>query len=300
MVSEMKILITGSNGQLGSELIRQLASRRSPLGEIPEEYIGASVTGVDIDSIDISDAGAVSSYILENEFNLIFNCAAYTDVDGCESNRLMAYRVNADAPGYIAEAAKKLSARLVHISTDYVFSGDNPTPRIETDETAPNTVYGKSKLYGEQRVLESGADAVIVRTAWLYGLNGRNFVKTIMKAGREKGVLRVVNDQTGNPTNAADLAYHLLRLAIAGYQGIFHCTNNGICSWYDFAVKIIKEAGITAEVYPCSTMEYPRPAPRPAYSALDNRRLRETIGDKMRLWQTAIDEYIVELRKLEV
>lgn len=295
----MKILILGSKGQLGSELQRQLNTTESSLGKIPKEYIAADVLAIDIDTVDISNREQISEYISKNRFDIIFNCAAYTDVDACETNVELAYKVNAFAPGYIAEAAKGVGSRLIHISTDYVFRGSDPIPRNEKDETAPVTVYGKSKLDGENAVINAGADAIIVRTAWLYGLVGRNFVKTIMKIAREKGVLKVVNDQIGNPTSATDLAYHLLRLAVTEYTGIFHCTNNGICSWYEFACEIVKEAQINAEVTPCTTKEFPREAPRPGYSALDNMRLRQTLGDDMRLWNQAIKEYIYELKEAE-
>lgn len=282
-------------GQLGSELQKQLREGRCSLGAIPKEYQDAKVVGVDIDTIDISDSPEISKYIIQNNFDIIFNCAAYTDVDGCEANKELAYRVNSDAPGYIAEAAKVVSAKVIHISTDYVFSGDEETPRTEDDEPGPKTVYGKSKLYGEERVLANNPNSIVVRTAWLYGLNGKNFPKTIMSAARERGSVKVVDDQTGNPTNAVDLAYHLLRLAVTDLSGVFHCTNNGICSWYDFTKEIIKEAGITASVSPCTTEEFPRPAPRPHFSALENKRLKETIGDQMRQWQDAIKEYIYDL-----
>ena len=288
----MNILILGVYGQLGSELQRQLISTRSPLGDIPTAYHRATVTAIDIDTLDITDAVAVTEYITNGKFDLIFNCAAYTDVDGCEVNRKLAYAVNSDAPGYIAKAAKAIGAKFVHVSTDYVFEGNNAVPRNEYDETLPVTIYGKSKLYGENRILQIDEDALIIRTAWLYGVKGKNFVRTIMSLAKENGTVKVVNDQIGNPTNAADLAYHLLKLALSPYDGIFHCTNNGICSWYDFACRIIDKSGIEAKVNPCTTEEFPRPARRPKYSALENLRLRETVGDEMRSWQDAIDEFI--------
>ncbi len=259
----------------------------------------ASVTAVDVKDLDITDEKAVSSFVKDGEFDVIINCAAFTNVDRSETDPDTAFRVNADAPGYLAKAANRYGARLIHVSTDYVFSGDAASPRKESDETIPNTVYGKSKLEGERRVFENTKNAAVVRTAWLYGLIGNNIVKTLLKAARENGAVKVVNDQFGNPTSAVDLAHHILKLAASNDTGIFHCTNHGICSWYDFAKKFIEDAGIDATVTPCTTAEYPRPAPRPAYSALLNVRLKETVGDEMRDWQEAIEDYIRVLAKTE-
>jgi len=291
----MRILITGAHGQLGSELLKQLTEGRNSIGTIPNEYIGADFVGIDIEHIDITNSDIIAGYIRENNFNIIFNCAAFTNVDLCETDTVSAYAVNADSPLYMAKAAKESSTRFIHISTDYVFSGNDRTPRNENDKTGPETVYGKSKLQGEENVISVNADSVIVRTAWLYGLNGKNFVKTILSLAKEKGMLRVVDDQLGNPTNAADLAHHLLKLAVSNEDGIFHCTGNGICSWYDFAKEIVRLSGIDAVVEPCTTEEFKRPAKRPAFSALDNKRLRETVGDEMREWQDAISEYVHEI-----
>ena len=291
----MKVLITGSKGQLGSELIKQIDEKKSPLGFIPEDFAGAEVVGVDIEELDITDKHAVSDFIEKEGFDVIFNCAAFTNVDLCETENSAAFSVNADAPGYIAKAAKTVGAKLVHVSTDYVFSGDAKTPRLESDATDPKTVYGRSKLEGERRVMQADETAVVVRTAWLYGLVGRNFVKTIMDLAKRDGLLTVVSDQLGSPTNAADLSHHMLKLAVSGEKGIFHCTNKGICSWYDFAVEIVKTAGIKAAVKPCSTAEFPRPAPRPAYSALESERLSKAVGDEMRGWKTAIECYLSAL-----
>lgn len=295
----MKILITGSNGQLGTELQKQIREQKSPLGPIPEALFGATVTAVDMDTLDVTDESAVNAFVKEGGYDAVLNCAAYTNVDLCENDPTTAYRVNADAAGYLADAAKSIGAKLVHVSTDYVFSGDASSPRRESDETIPKTVYGKSKLEGEQRVLARCPGAAVVRTAWLYGYNGNNFVKTILNAAEKNGAVKVVNDQHGNPTSAADLAHHLLLLAASDDGGVFHCTNHGICSWYDFAKRFLARAGSEARIEPCTTEEFPRPAPRPAYSALDNARLRETVGDFMRDWENAIDEYIDNLMKMK-
>lgn len=288
----MKILITGSDGQLGTELQKQLFDRRSPLGAVPAEFGRATVVAVDVADLDITDEGAVSDFVTKTRPDTILNCAAFTNVDACEERPDVAERVNARAPGCIAAAAKAAGARFVHVSTDYVFSGDATSPRTEDDPTGPKTVYGRTKLAGEQAVFAAMPDAAVVRTAWLYGYNGKNFVKTILGAAKKKGAVRVVNDQFGNPTSAVDVAHHILKIAAGDLCGVFHCTNNGVCSWYDFAKTFVSLAGIDAEVTPCTTAEYPSQTPRPAYSALDNKRLRETVGDDMRPWQDAIAEYV--------
>lgn len=293
----MRLLVTGSNGQLGTELQRQIAAMGCSLGALPDIYGIASVDAIDIDTLDLTDRAAVLDYIQVGGYDIVFNCAAFTNVDGCENDPKTAFLANALAPRYVAEACALVGAKLVHVSTDYVFSGEASAPYCEYDLPAPNTQYGKTKLLGEQYVREGCERYFIVRTAWLYGLNGNNFVKTIVKLAREKGAVRVVSDQLGNPTSAVDLAYHILRLAVGENYGVYHCTNNGVCSWFDFAAECIKLAGIEADVAPCTTAEFPRPAPRPAYSALENRMLQCTIGDEMRPWQLAIGEYINQLEE---
>lgn len=287
----MDILITGGRGQLGTELKKILECGRSELGEIPCELQAARCICVDADELDIADAASVEDFFSQNHFDLVFNCAAMTNVNGCESNRDLAMRVNAIGARNIAVQAERAGAKLVHVSTDYVFSGEGTTPFSEWDQCAPQSVYGKSKWLGEQYVQSFCSRFFIVRTSWLYGYAGANFVKTIEKIAREKGVLQVVNDQFGNPTNAADLAYHLLKIAVTQEYGIYHCTGKGICSWYDFACEIVKDAGVNCEVNPCTTEEYPTPAKRPAYSALDHQMLRCTVGDDMRDWKVALKCY---------
>ena len=294
----MKLLITGAKGPLGNELQRQLLSMQSPVAPIPECYRGAEVVAIDLQELDLTDRAAVHAYIKDGGFDLIINCAAFTNVNACETEFDLAFKVNALAPRYLAEAAEASGAKLIHVSTDYVFRGDGDTPLTEADATGPVTAYGKTKLLGEDYVREACSRYFIARVAWLYGYKGKNFVKTITGAAKKFGKVKVVNDQFGNPTSAVDVATHLLLMGATENYGVYHCTNNGICSWYDFTCEILRLSGINAECAPCTTEEYPTPAARPAYSALDNVMLRLTVGDHMRPWQEAIAEYIKNLPEL--
>ena len=195
-----------------------------------------------------------------------------------------------------AIAAERVGAKLMHISTDYVFSGEGTRPWREYDQPCPVSVYGKTKLAGEQFVQTFSSRHFIVRTAWLYGYHGKNFVKAILKKARAEGKVTVVNDQRGNPTNAADLAYHMLKIAATEEFGVYHCTGNGECSWFDFASEILRLADFGAEALPCSSTEYPSPTKRPAYSSLDHMMLRATVGDEMRPWQGALESFIRNYR----
>jgi dTDP-4-dehydrorhamnose reductase len=293
----MKLLITGDKGQLGTELKRVLSRGYSELGNIPAGLKDSLVTGVDIDDLDIANQDAVSVFARTHKPDLIINCAAYTNVDKCETDPDTAMRANTVGPRNLAFAAEEAGAKFIHISTDYVFSGDDPAPRSEWDIPNPSSVYGYSKLLGEQYVRQFCRKSFIVRTAWLYGYSGGNFVKTILKAARETGKLKVVNDQRGSPTNAADVAHHLLKLAVTDGYGLYHCTNKGECSWYEFACEFLRQSGIEYTLEPCSTEEYPRPAKRPVYSSLDNRMFRVTAGDQMRSWKDAIASYMCHYDK---
>jgi dTDP-4-dehydrorhamnose reductase len=291
----MKILIIGNKGQLGSELTRILESGRSELGAIPDIYQNADILGADIDTLDITSHDATTAFANKHSgIDLLINCAAMTNVDACESDPESAMRINAIGARNAADLARSMACPIVHISTDYVFDGRNTKPYTEWDIPAPASVYGKSKLLGERYVRESCPASFIVRTAWLYGHTGSNFVKTILKTGKERGILKVVDDQRGNPTNAADLAHHILKLGATREYGVYHCTGNGECSWYGFAKEIIRLSGIPCEVNPCTTEEFPRPAPRPAYSSMDNLMLRCTVGDEMRQWREAVAAFMEE------
>lgn len=291
-VTQMKILITGAKGQLGTQIIKMISSGNSELGPIDEIYENAEVIGVDIDTLDIANLDAARKYIIEVKPDVIINCAAYTNVDGCEVNEDLAFKANTIGPRNLAVISEEIGAKLIHISTDYVFAGNGTKPYREYDLPNPNSVYGSTKYLGEQYVREFCTRYFIVRTAWLYGYYGKNFVKTIMKAAKENGKLDVVDDQRGNPTNAEDLAYHLLKLALTEEYGVYHCTGTGECSWYDFACKIVEYAGIECTVNPATSEKINRAAKRPSYSSLDNMMLRCTVGDEMRQWEEALKVFV--------
>ena len=293
----MKILITGCKGQLGTEIQKQLRLGYSEIGPIPEMLQNAEIVAVDLPEVDISKLEPTLAYIAEVAPDVVINCAAFTNVDGCETNHDVAFQANAVGPRNLAMACEKIGAKLVHVSTDYVFSGreNGGIPLDEADTPNPISAYGSTKVQGERYVQQFCSRFFIVRTAWLYSYYGKNFVKTIYNAGKKFGKLEVVNDQLGNPTNAVDLAHVLLQLAATQEYGIYHCTGEGICSWYDFAAAIIAGGKVDATVAPCTSPEYkakhPESADRPAWSALDNRMLRCTIGNPVRPWQEALEVF---------
>ena len=289
----MKILITGANGQLGTELRRCLAAEQSEIGPLPAKLRHATVLATDVDTLDITSRHEVAAYVRHHAPDAILSCAAYTDVDGCETNPGAAFAVNAVGARNLAMAAEEVGAKLVHISTDYVFSGDAAAPVWEYETPAPRSVYGKTKLLGEQYVQQFCSHCFLVRTAWLYGYAGGNFVKTMLRLAKQNGAVTVVDDQLGNPTNAADLAHEILQLLVTKEYGVYHCTGEGVCSWYEFTKEIIRLSGLSAAVTPCSTAEYivhakKTVAARPAYSALENAMLKATIGNEMRDWKDAL------------
>ncbi len=292
----MKIMITGCHGQLGNELQEIIKSGKSEIGKISDEFKDAELLCVDIDSLDIADSGSVNDFVLENRPDVIINCAAMTNVDGCESNYEAAFKANAFGVKNLAVAADSVGAKLIHVSTDYVFAGNGTRPYIEWDEVNPQSVYGASKALGEKYALSFCKRSFVVRTSWLYGYIGKNFVKTVRRVIKANGGISVVCDQRGNPTNANDLAHHILKLAVSDAYGIYHCTGAGECSWYDFAVKIAEYSGYPDTVTPCTTEEYNAkfnvPTKRPEYSSLRNLALECTVGDEMRDWQIALKEYI--------
>ncbi len=268
----MNILVTGCNGQLGNEM--QVLSKQHP----KHHYFFT-----DVAELDITDAAAVSAFVQGNAIDLIVNCAAYTNVDKAEEDEPTALKINADAAGVLGSQGVKV----IHVSTDYVFSGDEHVPCREIDSAAPRTAYGRTKYEGEKRLLAACPEAVILRTAWLYSSFGNNFVKTMIRLGREKEQLGVVFDQIGTPTYAADLAWAIFTVIEAPqwHAGIYHFTNEGVCSWYDFTIAIHELAGIkTCAVRPILSNEYAYKTPRPHYSVLDKSKFKKTFGVEIPYW----------------
>ena len=293
----MKILITGSKGQLGNELQRIIKDGYSEIGQVSENIKNSEVFPLDIDELDITKLEDVKRVLNEIKPDVVINCAAATNVDGCESNQDLAFKINAKGPRNLALVCEEIGAKLVQVSTDYVFSGKGYTPLTEYDIPAPYSVYGKTKLKGEEYVREFSSKYFIVRTAWLYGYVGKNFVYTMMRLGEEKEELTVVNDQKGNPTHANDLAHHILKLIETEEYGVYHCTGKGECTWYDFASLIMELSGRKCRVIPVTSEQYKTPAKRPEYSSLDNMMLRCTVGDEMRDWKEALKSFMSNVEK---
>ena len=293
----MNILLTGSKGQLGNEISSIIKSGKAEIGAVSNEYKAYKLFQTDVSELDICSLNDVRSFCKENKIDLIINCAAFTNVDACETERESAFKVNVIGPRYLAIVAQECNAKLVHVSTDYVFSGDATKPYLESDVCGPKSVYGSTKYLGEQYVRNFCEKYFIVRTSWLYGYIGKNFVKTMVRLATEKNEIKVVNDQRGNPTNANDLAYHILKICLTNEYGIYHCTGEGECTWFDFATEIIKLYGLDCKILPCSSSEFPSPVKRPAYSSLDNMMLRCTVGNEMRDWKVALKEYVKNLKE---
>lgn len=276
------ILVTGANGQLGNS-IRLLA----------KHYPQYNFLFTDVDTLDITDPQAVGKAIKDNQVDYVVNCAAYTAVDKAEDDEELCRRLNSYAVGVLGKAAHEAGAKMVHVSTDYVFSGTSYLPYKETDETRPVSAYGRTKLAGEQILQEVCPEAVIIRTAWLYSEFGSNFVKTVLRLGKERDELRFVFDQIGTPTYAGDLAAAVMAVVAADEKGayvpgIYHYSNEGVCSWYDFTVKILEIAGIACRVFPIETEEYPTRAVRPPYSVLNKKKIKETYGVTVPHWEESL------------
>jgi len=291
----MKILIVGCYGQLGRELTEILNDGFADIGKIDERYIGAQITGADIDTLDVTNEFSLNNYFENLRPDIVFNCSAYTNVDKAEEDYNTAYAVNATGCLNLTKACSRYGAKLVSVSTDYVFDGEKTTPYVETDTPNPQTVYGATKLQGEIFIAQNLKEYFIVRTAWLYGKQGKNFVRTMLRVGKERDSVTVVDDQYGCPTYANDLAYHMLKIALTEHYGIYHCVNNGVCSWYDFAKEIMHKAKINCVVTPVTSEEYGAKVKRPRFSALENDRLRKTVGDQMRKWDEALDSFLKEI-----
>ena len=280
------ILITGAFGQLGNEM-RVLS----------EEYPEYAYFFTDVAELDICNAKAILDFVKANEINVIVNCAAYTAVDNAEDNVELCTKLNADAVGYLAKAAEANGAEFIQISTDYVFDGTAHVPYQETDTTCPNSVYGETKLAGEQNALTLCTRSMVIRTAWLYSIFGNNFVKTMIRLGKERDSLGVIFDQVGTPTYARDLARAIFAAIRQGVvPGIYHFSNEGVCSWYDFTKTIHRLAGITTcQVKPLHTEEYPTLAKRPHYSVLDKTKIKETYHIEIPYWMDSLQSCIAEL-----
>lgn len=290
-----KLLLVGGNGMLAQKVA----------SSAPSEY---TITSVDLPGFDMTDQAQVLSVVEAVQPEIIINCAAYTNVDRCETEQTLANQVNGVAVGCLAEAANKVDATLVHISTDYVFDGKQTTPYVEEDQTNPQSAYGHSKLLGEQALLSSGLKKYfIVRTSWLYGPGGNSFVETILRLAGEREELKIVADQVGAPTYTGDLAdaiYALIEAAAiqqspdSSLYGIYHFANEGRCSWYEFAKEIVtvaRKSGISLivnKILPIKTVEYPLPATRPAYSVFDKRKYEQSAGKGIPEWQVSLREYI--------
>ena len=282
----MNILITGCNGQLGNEM--QL---------LEKQHTSHTFFNTDVQELDITNREAIAAFVEQNAIDGIVNCAAYTAVDKAEENVALCQLLNADAPGFLAEAIERRGGWMIQISTDYVFDGTNHTPYVETDPVCPNSTYGRTKLAGEQAVIKACRQSMVIRTAWLYSTFGNNFVKTMIRLGKEKPELGVIFDQIGTPTYARDLALAIFAAIEQGIvPGIYHFSNEGVISWYDFTKAIHRIAGITTcHVRPLHTSEYPTPATRPHYSVLDKTKIKNTYGIEVPYWEESLAECIAKL-----
>lgn len=282
----MNILVTGSNGQLGNEIKL-----------VTENDFRHTYCFTDIDELDICNSQQVNDFISANEIDLIINCAAYTAVDNAEDNAEASDRLNHVAPGYLADAMQSRGGAMIQVSTDYVFDGTNHTPYTEDEPTCPASVYGRTKLDGEKAVMQKCSRAMVIRTSWLYSTFGNNFVKTMMRLGKERDTLGVIFDQIGTPTYARDLAvaiHTIINKEIVA--GIYHFSNEGVCSWYDFTLSIHKLAGITGcKVNPIHTADYPTKAARPHYSVLDKTKIKNTFDMEIPHWESSLADCVKQL-----
>ena len=283
----MNILVTGANGQLGNEM--QVLAR---------ETLQHTYFFTDVQELDICDEQAVYAYVSEHKIDIIVNCAAYTAVDKAEDNVELCDKLNNIAPGYLARAAQANGAAMIQVSTDYVFDGTAHIPYTEEEPTCPASVYGSTKLAGEQNVMDHCEKAMVIRTAWLYSIYGNNFVKTMIRLGQERDSLGVIFDQIGTPTYANDLAQAIFAAINKGVvRGIYHFSDEGVCSWYDFTVAIHRLAGIAScKVKPLHTADYPAKAPRPHYSVLDKTKIKDTFGIEIPHWEESLKRCINQLR----
>lgn len=282
------ILVTGANGQLGSEL------RKIGFTALDDVFF------TDVAELDITSYEAVAKFVDEHEIDTIVNCAAYTAVDKAEDEPESAAKINTEAVANLARVANKQDCLLIHVSTDYVFDGTGEKPYMEKDSPCPVSVYGKTKLAGEEAIKKSGCLYIIIRTAWLYSAFGNNFVKTILRLAGERSEINVVSDQVGSPTYAEDLARAIVTIMENDdrgmFEGIYHFSDEGVCSWYDFACEIVKISGLPCRVNPVTTAEYPAKTKRPAYSVLDKTKIKKTFGVAVPPWQESLSACMEELK----
>ncbi|NEW07095.1 dTDP-4-dehydrorhamnose reductase [Paenibacillus sp. SYP-B3998] len=278
----MRILVTGAYGQLGQDVVKLLAAKHE-------------VHGLGREQLDITNENQCFEVLSTLKPDVIIHSAAYTAVDLAETEEDLAYKINAFGTRNLAVAAEKIGAKLCYISTDYVFDGTAVTPYREYDNTNPQSVYGKSKRAGEQLVQTLSSNYFIVRTSWVYGLHGANFVKTMLKLAQDRDTIKVVSDQIGSPTYTVDIALFLEQLIQTERYGIYHASNAGVCSWFDFARAIFEESGTTIKLEPCSTEEFPLPAPRPRFSAMEHLAIRANGFEDLRPWREGLRAFLKEL-----
>lgn len=279
----MKVLVTGVKGQLGYDVVNELTKR------------GHIAIGTDIEEMDITDADSVDKVIKESAPDAVIHCAAYTAVDAAEDNVDLCRKINADGTQNIANVCKELDIKMIYISTDYVFDGEGERPWEPDDERTPLNVYGQTKYEGELAVQNTLDKYFIVRIAWVFGVNGKNFVKTMLNFGKTRDSLTVVNDQFGSPTYTYDLARLLVDMVETDKYGIYHATNEGICTWYEFACEIFKQAGMNVKVSPVLAAEYPAKAKRPSNSRMSKEKLTANGFEKLPTWQNALERYLKEI-----
>lgn len=290
MDKKTKILVTGSNGQLGSEL-----------RELSNEYADYSFTFTDVAELDITDIKALDDFFSKEKYDFVINCAAYTAVDAAESNQELAFKLNTTAVDMLVEMAEKYGFFFVQISTDYVFDGEKNVPYVEEDVPIPSSTYGKTKLEAERLIIYSDINAIVIRTAWLYSTYGKNYVKSMIKYGNERDEMNIVFDQVGTPTYARDLADAILTIIPQlqqkekPYREIFQYTNEGVCSWFDFTKHIYNHEGIKCKVNPIRTCDYPTAAQRPAYSVLDKSKIKKAFGIDIPYWTDSLDAMLEKL-----
>ncbi len=282
----MRFLVTGSKGQLGYDILKELEKR------------GHEGVGVDIEEMDITDPAACEKVITASNVDGVFHCAAYTAVDAAEENRDLCMKINATGTENIAAVCEKLDIKMMYISTDYVFNGDGERPWEPDDPREPLNVYGESKYLGEVAVTDHVKKFYVVRIAWVFGINGKNFIKTMLRVGKERGAASVVNDQIGSPTYTYDLSRLLVDMMETDKYGFYHATNEGLCSWYEFACEIYRQAGLDVKVTPVTSDAYPAKAKRPFNSRMSKEKLTENGFERLPAWQDALGRYLKELGEI--